>query len=422
MFFDKKNILNKLNNQSIVVGYDLGDEFSQISIAYLNGEEPVTLSTIAGGEQFNIPTALCKRKEVNQWFFGREALRNAEEEEGILVNHLIQKAIQGTPVVVEEAELNPIELLALFMKKSFSMLGIISTMNQVAAIMITVDTLNAQMVQLLTETVEFMNLKKDAVIFQSHEESAFYYIMNQPEELRAYQVGICDFNQSHLKTYCLETNKKTIPMVSYVEEENYENVVSQSDEAFLQVATELCKERIISSVYLIGEKFQGDWYRRTISYLCNGRRIFQGNNLYSKGACYAIREKVKPSKLTEEYVFLGKDKLKSNIGMIVDNAGEDIYQSLLDAGENWFDASSETEFLLDSGNVVTILITSLHDNQSKRLDFPLSGIPVRPRKTTRIHMDVCMVSEHVMQVHCKDMGFGDIFKATDLEWTESYEI
>ena len=422
MFFDKKNILNKLNNQSIVVGYDLGDEISQISIAHLNGEEPITLSTVAGEEQFNIPTVLCKRHEVNQWFYGKEAYRNAEGGEGVLVDHLLEKAKQGAMITVDEIEIDPIELLALYVKKSFSMLGIITTINNIAAIMITVDTLDARMVEVLTKAAEYLNLKKDTVVFQSHEESAFYYIMNQDESLRNYQVGICDFVQGHLKTYCLETNKKTIPMVSYVNEQDYPEATGQSDEQFLDIAMDLCKERIISSVFLIGEKFQGEWYKRSIGYLCNGRRVFQGNNLYSKGACYAIIEKVKPSKLTQEHIFLGKDKLKSNIGMQVEDAGQETYYGLLDAGENWYDAQQEVDFLIDSGNVVSLLISSLHDNETKKADLPLSGIPIRPRRTTRVHMKVQMTGENILKVSCKDMGFGEIFTSSDQEWTAAFQI
>lgn len=351
-----------------------------------------------------------------------KAYRYVEDGEGVLVDHLLQRARQGDQIKVEETQIDPIELLALYIKKSFSMLGIITTVNNIAAIMITVDRLDTRMVEVLTKVVECMNLKKDSVVFQSHEESAFYYIMNQDEKLRNYQVGICDFVQGHLKTYCLETNKKTIPMVSYVNEMDYPQAVEQSDEQFLEIAMNLCKGRIISSVFLVGEKFQGEWYKRSVGYLCNGRRVFQGNNLYSKGACYAIAEKVKPSKLSEEQVFLGKDKLKSNVGMQIEHAGEEVYFGLLDAGENWYDAQKEIDFLIDSGNVVSLIISSLYNNETKKADMPLSGIPIRPRKTTRIHMKVHLTSENILHVHCKDMGFGEIFKTSDQEWSAAFEI
>lgn len=44
---------------------------------------------------------------------------------------------------------------------------------------------------------------------------------------------------------------------------------------------------MVSSVYLTGEGFENNWYPNSLKVLCNGRRAFLGNNLYSKGACYS---------------------------------------------------------------------------------------------------------------------------------------
>ena len=63
----------------IIIGYDLGNAFSQISYSYLSQDcEVETLSCVAGEEHYNIPTVLCKRQGTGQWLFGREALRFAQ--------------------------------------------------------------------------------------------------------------------------------------------------------------------------------------------------------------------------------------------------------------------------------------------------------------------------------------------------------
>ncbi len=46
-------------------------------------------------------------------------------------------------------------------------------------------------------------------------------------------------------------------------------------------------KKVVSSVYLTGEGFENNWYPNSLKVLCNGRRAFIGNNLYSKGACYS---------------------------------------------------------------------------------------------------------------------------------------
>ena len=70
-------------SDKVIVGYDLGKDYAQIS-CYVTGreEEITTLSSVAGSQVYTIPLVLSKRQGVNQWFYGSEALRHAEEEEG----------------------------------------------------------------------------------------------------------------------------------------------------------------------------------------------------------------------------------------------------------------------------------------------------------------------------------------------------
>ena len=109
-------MLGLLNHDKLLVGYDLGDEISQISYAVLESEEVETLSSVAGEQNYNIPTVLCKREGVNQWFYGKEALRYAKEQNGILVQNLVSLAMDGEPVQIEGKSYNPVALLALFLK------------------------------------------------------------------------------------------------------------------------------------------------------------------------------------------------------------------------------------------------------------------------------------------------------------------
>ena len=67
MFQIQKDGKEKKNEQGIAVGYDLGHQFAQISYCSLNGQEPETVSAVAGTEQYNIPAVLCKRVGVGQW-------------------------------------------------------------------------------------------------------------------------------------------------------------------------------------------------------------------------------------------------------------------------------------------------------------------------------------------------------------------
>ncbi|MEG1848412.1 MAG: DUF5716 family protein, partial [Lachnospiraceae bacterium] len=234
--------------------------------------------------------------------------------------------------------------------------------------------------------------------------------------------AVCDYVGDYLKTYRMELNYNTIPIVALIECQEYPQVQEENDEQLLTSMMQLCEGHILNAVFLIGDCFQGDWCENSLHYLCRQRRVFQGNNLYSKGASYSMREKLLQSEIGRDYVFLGKDKLKSNVGMQVIREGEETYQVLLDAGENWYDAGKKIDFMLEGGNVIPLQITSLQQGTSKTADFILSGLPMRPKKTTRIHMEIHLQSESILQIKAVDMGFGELFPSSKQEWTEEIAL
>ena len=133
--------------EKLIIGYDLGNVFSQISCCTYENSEPETLSTVAGAQAYSIPTVLCKRQGVSQWFYGRDALKHAEE--GIFAKNLVEAARSGEPVALDGEEYDPVALLTLFVKRSLSLLNLISSPERIAALMFTCEELDARMVEVL---------------------------------------------------------------------------------------------------------------------------------------------------------------------------------------------------------------------------------------------------------------------------------
>ncbi len=213
MFFDRKNE-EKVHKGSVLAGYDLSSDFSQISYCVYGENKVESVATVMGTRQYNIPTALWKRKGVNQWLYGKDALRNGETEDGCLVMNLVELARKGEKIRIEEEEFDPAALLTLFIKRSLVLLNFITTPENIGALMFTVDHLDDKMVEILTRAAANLNLKNTRIYFQSHTESFYYFVLYQPEELWNYQVLACEHNGIRLKTYRLEKNKKTTEHVS----------------------------------------------------------------------------------------------------------------------------------------------------------------------------------------------------------------
>ena len=433
MLFDGKK------TKSFVLGYDLGDEVSQISYLASDADMPETLSVLAGSELYNIPTTLCRRRDVNQWFFGREAERKIQTEDVIPVLHLVEAARKGDKLEIAGMEYDPVALLTLFVKRSLSLLSMEMSMEHIEAVMFTTARLDSRMVEVLSALTERLDLKTEQVFYQSHEESMYYYMLYQPEELWTHMVLACDYNYGPLTLYSMTLNHNTKPVVVTVEKKIYDELdlaerklpedpeeKSQTmqllDEAFLQIMTDNCNQKIVTSAFLLGDGFREKWMKHTLEYLCRTRRVFQGNNLFSKGASIAARERCAPSKIFEQYILLGEDKLRANVGINLVRQGVECYHALMDAGVNWYEASAQVEFILESGNEIQFQTVSLGGGQPEIVTVVLDGMEERPDRTSRVKMTTDMVSISQIRVLVEDMGFGDIYPASGKTWTQTFDI
>lgn len=413
-----------LHSDKLIVGYDLGNKKSQISYAVSESGEVETLSTVAGSQNYGIPTVLCKRYGVNQWFYGREALRYAEEDQGILVENLLDLAVDGEPVIIDGETFNPVALLALFFKRSLGMLSRVGSPDKITAMMVTCPVMDRRIMEVLGEVIDGLNFKSDRVYFQSHTESFYDYMLHQPQELWAYQTLLFHYQENDVKLYNLACNRRTTPIVTFVEEkvfsfEEYPRLEARDDETFLEIVRKVCEDELISCVYLIGDGFTGDWMKSSLRLLCQGRRVFQGNNLFSKGACYGMQERLQETEVGRNHVFLGNDKLKANIGMKILRNGEDSYCALLDAGGNWYEAEHTLEFYLQEGNSFEVMITPLIGRNAKTAVITLEDLP---GNIARLQLQVYMETESRMVLVVTDLGFGEFRAPSGKVWTESVEI
>ena len=406
-------------SENIIIGYDLTNTCSQISYQYLKSDSQVeTLTAVAGEENYDIPTVLCKKCGVNQWLFGKDALRFYENDplEGILVDDLLQLAIRGEMVQLGGKGYDPVALLTLFVKRSLGLLAPIATVDKIFGILFTCAELTPRVVEVLTMVVNGLGLKNTKIYFQNYEESFYGYMLHQQKELWKEQSVLFDYRGDSVKVMKLQKNTKTTPIVVYVDKA--EKSFDGGDRAFSQLAREVLGEKITSSVYLIGEKFAGGWMEESLRLLCEGRRVFQGNNLYSKGACYCLYERLMPSQAGKEHVFLGEDKLKSNIGMFVLKRGKESYFAILDAGVDWREISFECEIYLQDESQLEIVVTPLLGGKVKMVEIPLDGLYLKKGETTRIYMKYTMQQENLLRVEIEDLGFGMFREPVDVVWKQ----
>lgn len=423
-----------LNSDKVIVGYDLGNDFTQISFSFSDAGDVETLSQAANAEHYNIPTALCKRNDLNQWLYGKEAIRCAEEHNGILVNNLLDLARKGEEVSIGGENYDPVALLTLFFKKSLGRLTQLSSAKKIRAIMITCEVMDFRTIEVLKMIVQELPVTADKISFQSHAESFFSYVTHQAKDIWAFQTVLFSYEGNRIKSYRMECNKRTSPVVAYIDERESsfykasplseepairEKEIRELDAGFLHVSKEVCENHLISSVFLIGEGFDQAWMRESLKFLCRGRKVFQGNNLFSKGACFGMQERLSPGEVSSSHVFLGSDKLKANVGMKLFRQGEESYYALLDAGVNWYEADCELEVYLQGGNEITLTITPLTGGRGKLAQITLEDFPA---EISRLWIHLHMETDRILAVDIEDLGFGEMRAPSGRTWKESIDL
>ena len=436
MFLDRKEG-KKLHKGSVLVGYDLGEQYSQISYCIYGQEDVDTVATVVGTKQYNIPTMLCKRKEGNYWLYGKDTVKNAGEEGMIPVEGLLALVRKGEEIELDGESYDPAALLTLFIKRSMALMNFIAPVEKIDAIMFTVEELDDRMVEVLSLVSANLGLKTPYIYFQSHTESFYSFVLHQPTDLWYHQVIACEHDGMRLKIYRMECNKRTTPVVVLIEEQVYETLVipedteeeqirqdayQLADERFLGILQSICEGRMVSSVYLLGDGFRAGWQERSLRFLCHNRRVFRGNNLFSRGACYGLLEKLEPSEVGSSHVYLGKDMLKSNIGMNVMRQGKESYYALLDAGENWYELHKECDFLLTKEKELEFVITPLNGRNIEKRVISLAEGSAGGAPFTRYHMDMRMGAPNQVIVKVMDLGFGELFPSDGRVWEETFQV
>ncbi|MBR2275685.1 MAG: hypothetical protein IJ873_06455 [Lachnospiraceae bacterium] len=151
-----------------VVGFDLNDTLSQISYVELSEESPKTV-TVEGSEvKLGIPTKLCKRNGVREWYYGSEAEKVGKAGDGVLVARLLGVARAGGKYEIEGEAYDAAELLVLFVRRTLGALSGITSPEQAASLVFCVDSLDAKTLELLKKITEAVPVAEDKISFQTY--------------------------------------------------------------------------------------------------------------------------------------------------------------------------------------------------------------------------------------------------------------
>ena len=417
-------LFTRLPEKKYLLGIDLSETFCQIS--YLNtrrltaGMDPHTFSLVARGEDFNIPMAAFQDPASGSWSFGNEALQRSAEAGREPMTHLLAAAGQGE----DERDL---QILIEYLHYCFGLLSVEVTAEEIEALTFTTQVCDRRNVEILRAAADRLFPGLDKVAYEEHLKSFYHYVLTQDEEQRRQSVLLLDgWSEKELVLYSLSFNKKTRPIVCFPEEIRIEIPedadAEQKDKILCSAVRQLMQEKEYSAAYLTGEALGGGWMKESLNLICRGRRAFQGDTLYSKGAADSTMAACGLSSKADKYFYLSRDALRCNIGMECLRKGRPVYQALLDAGAEWYDAAAQIDILLEDGDEIVFLETSVDRGNEREITVKLENMPKRPRAATRLRIRLSMKSADRMRLEAEDLGFGEIFPSTGMKWEQEIVI
>ncbi|MDO4632942.1 MAG: DUF5716 family protein [Eubacteriales bacterium] len=377
-----------------IIGLDLDQPFSQLTVYSEASREPETVSTTGEGQEFLIPTP----KELFAL-----VRRESKEATGHLVNYL---------------------------RRCF---GLLKSETDPAGITlcVTMREMKPAWIRTIQEAAGRLGIGR--LSLQTHRESFFAYMVNQKKVLWQHKVVLFEYEEQEIRAYVFSADYQTRPALVTVTEadktrmshkngKNHRGEEGRKDQLFFELIQRVFQKDSVSCVYLIGEGFEGGWMNESLNFLCRKRHVFQGSNLYTKGACYTAMARAGISSALNAFLYRSEDLVETNLSMQMSVKGRQKNQLLVSAGRNWYETEGSCELLLDDEEELVIYSKSMMDGTVSSYSIALPDLPKRPPRTTRLELKFCYTAANRCRVTIRDLGFGVFFPSSGLRWESELEV
>lgn len=415
-------------NNRLLVGIDLGETITQMTCFDRKIYEPVPVGRKKGEErEYEIHTALVVRPDSGEWFW---ADRTEEPEHGVLIQNLLDKVIQGDTFEQDGYTFHSREVLKRFLVKLLSLLKEYFPDETILRLVITVEEKERRLTETIRSVCEELGIQKERLVVQNHRQSYMYYAVSQAKELWMNNVGLFEYNQKGLSYSQINIDRRVTPWIVGVTKKDLSDVLDYSmlqdsdidmGYAFVNVAGTVLHKQMVTTVYVTGKGFEEPWANEALKELCSGRRVFRGQNMFTKGACYAARELSGQGKL-DQCLFLDEDMISANISIRTYHEAKMQEVLLAKAGTLWSEVDSSVDVIPDDEEEIQITAQDVLRHETKAHMLSLSGFAGRENKMTRFTIRIRFADRETCIVTLKDNGFGEYCPSSNRIWERSIKV
>lgn len=405
---------------SFYVGMDLSPDFTQLSFYNDITREPESVSELNNKETYTMPNILFYSSDSKRWYVGGEASEARFTEQGMIIDGIIDSIGKGSTVNAAGEEYTYDRLFIMMVRLHIESFLYRYEDANIRKLVISIPDYDAVIFSLLSGLHKELGLPKEAVEITSHLDSGLYYILNQPADLWINSVALYDYTGDGLHYYRIDISRNRKPEVLSVSHIDYTREMSLGkygndtyamDEDFARIAEHENKKAYISAVFLTGIGFSDKWMKKSTNILCQGRRVFLGRNIYTKGACYrAVGGEY--SAFYNRFYVETRENIIFDVGIMAGEDQEEFVPITL-GGNQWYNTSGSINVIMDDTDRITLCYRRISTGEEKTETVKIHGIPKRPNKTTKLSIDVEFDSPRSGAVIIKDIGFGKLFPTTN---------
>ncbi len=416
------------NDRSLFAGLDLCREEAQLTWFDERKMEPESLC--ASGEaaessgEYLIPLVLAVKPETKEWLFGQEALR---ADSAVRIDRLIERILTGEEFQKDGMSFSPDFLLERYLRKTLSILKRKFPNQTITRLTVTLEDSEPAVISAVYRVLQMLGIGRDRALVQSHSQSFMHYTLNQPKDIWMNDVGLFELDRKGLIYYQLSINRRTIPMTALITKEDLSGTFGydliedklppeQLDYIFDHLARSVLHKKIVSTLYITGRGFEGTWADETLRALCAGRRVFKGQNLYAKGACYAAREMWK--KPDVDYILLDEEMLPASVKVRLYTDARMTDYTLVQAGTPWYDASNQICVIPDNTGEFEFIISNPMKKESVHQILTLDGFYERGNKMTKLLLSIRFLDRITAVITIRNIGFGEFCPTDHRIWEQ----
>lgn len=415
---------------TLLVGYDLDNEYTQISCCCSPDFEPETLSAPGGTEQSLIPTALCCKQDTGEWFYGSEAVELRNKKAGFYVDNLLGKLLSGEKQVIFDTIYTPEQLLEKFLRRTLNLLRLRYADRGILQLVLTVRGLTGQLQEKLWPVLKGLGLFEDRAQILSYGECFMHYALSQKPELWQNDVALFDYGNKGLLYYQLTIGRRTAPAAVMLHRADlsgefpYSLLEQESPERlsfhFMDITELLMHRQLITTLYFTGIGFEEAWAVDAMKRLCIGRRVFKGQNLYTRGACYAAKAQREGGR--QDILLLSEDRLCSSFSLRVFHDTKEEEWFFAQAGSEWKTAGKEIRVILDQASTLDFTVNNMMKKVPVTVSMSLDGLRERENKTIQLLVKVTFPDRDTAVVLVKDLGFGGFYETNYRIWEQTFTL